>query len=194
MASVPERMTELKAAVETARSRVHEIDAAQRAAAQAVEEASSALAEFERHGGRAGERQRLEKALALAKEAKSAPWEERRLGAQAGLRDATGALQIFAQANLAQLLTVLEEAGTRAATSLDSAAEAVLAAFNERMDVERQTFATLALAGGSTRPGDVRRSRAEPLVNEARRFLGDGGEAAPDVIVRPEYATIEATA
>ena len=104
------------------------------------------------------------------------PWPERR--AERAARDARADVQRFAAEHLAPILDELGEEGRKAA------AAAVQAAFVGRADVEERTYEVLSLVRPS-RPGDVRRTRAEALYNAAGALLLGGGESSPEVLADP---------
>jgi hypothetical protein len=168
---------------------VDQINADEREAVAAAREASERLVAIERAaaGGEKvseAKRREAEDALLQARTAAAAPWSERRLAAELAARDARQAVAVFVGANLDALLTDIAVDGERAAAAIDAAAQALLDAYSARMEVEARTFALLATVR-RPQPGDVARTRAEPVAREAERLLTGGGERAPDVLVRP---------
>jgi hypothetical protein len=167
------------------------IERTQREATTTVARCSRELEELERRAIAAGEqvsqaaRQRAEKALADAKREAAKPWSEHAKAAKFGADDLRGEAGRFAVQHLDELLEGLHERGEAAARMVDAGARMVLDGFAERGQVEQETFALITLIRPA-RPGDVQRTRGEQLAAEATKLLAGGGEAPPDVLVRPD--------
>jgi hypothetical protein len=171
-------------------ARVDEIGAEERAAVAAVHAASDALVTLERQAAAGAKvsparRTEAEDRLLQARTAGAAPWGERRKAAQLVAADARQAVAAYVGEHLDPLLAELAERGERAAQEVNAAAEAVVAAYQERQAIESETFAMLGRLGHRVRPGDVARPRSEPVAAEARKLMEQGGEQAPTVLVRP---------
>jgi hypothetical protein len=117
-------------------ARVSEVAAEERAALAAAEAASDALVALEREaavGAKAAARRgEAEDRLLQAKTAAMAPWSDRRKAAELAVTDARAVVAHFIAANLDPLLANLAERGEQAARALDAAAEALVAAYEER--------------------------------------------------------------
>jgi chromosome segregation ATPase len=168
--------------------RLDAIDAEQREASENVVRLSTELADLERRaatGERVGVKARTdaEQALTKARLRHGEPWAERRAGVHAAIRDADRDVRVYVTDHLAELLGELHEDGEAAAEDVNRACHALGEAYLRRMEIERQVIA-LAGVAAITRP-DVARTRAEPVINEARALLQAGGEAAPILIVDP---------
>jgi hypothetical protein len=167
------------------------IEAKQREAMVAVARCSRELEELERRAIAASEqvsqaaRGRAEKALADAKREASQPFSERARAARFGADDLLGEAGRFAVQHLDELLDGLHGRGEAAARIVDDGARMVLDGHTQRAKVEQETFALITLIRPA-RPGDVRRTRGEQLAAEAQKLLAAGGEAPPDVLVRPD--------
>jgi hypothetical protein len=173
------RLIEKREHAAAALARVDEIEAQARAASQALATASTALVEFERaDDGPPAERRRLEKALADAKITAAEPWVERAEGARRRARDGDQAVRSFTVEHLSELVAALEADGAAAASRLNAACEALVAAYGERESVARQIAAVVGQSGGM-RPGDVSGSSADGLAREAQRLIQAGGEQGP---------------
>jgi chromosome segregation ATPase len=86
--SATEAMARLVAQRERARARVDELEAEQREASAAAQQASAELVELERKGSRPGaQRSKLEAQLAEAKAKATQPWAERIAGARSRVGD-----------------------------------------------------------------------------------------------------------
>ena len=182
LARLLQRQAELEA-------RVDHVSAEERAAAAAVQEASDALVSLERAaagGEKISEaaRRKAEDVLLQARTTAASPWGERRKAARLAADDARQEVALYVAEHVDALLADVGERGERAARAEDAAAEALLAAYEERQAAERETFDLLGYVRRA-RPGDVARSRAEQLVAEARKLIEQGGEQAPTVLVRP---------
>jgi hypothetical protein len=161
-----------------ANARVEELEGQARAAGQAVVEASAALAEFERKGGRPADRRQLEQELAAAKQRAEEPWHERVEGARAALRDADEQLRQYQAQHLNELVEALEADGRIVASKIDAACEAVVTAYSERERIAHEISA-VASQVGRIHFGDISFSRAEALAREARTLIQEGGEVPP---------------
>jgi len=94
------------------------------------------------------------------------------------------AVQRFAGSRMEELLHDLAENGQRAAEAVDAAAQALLDAYAQRMEVERRTFQMPSLVHRPS-PGDVQRSRADQVTQAAEKLLQGGVETWPEVLHRP---------
>jgi chromosome segregation ATPase len=176
-------------------ARLNAIDLDQRQATEDVERLSGELANLERRAA-SGEqvsakaRTEAEAKLTKARLRHGEPWAERRAGVQAAIRDADRDVRQYATEHLTELLAELHEDGEAAAEDVNRACHALGEAYLRRMEVERQV---IALAGvvAIARP-DVARTRAEPVLSEARRLLAEGGEAAPILSVEQTPTVIAA--
>jgi hypothetical protein len=171
------------------RRRLRELDDEQRAASETRESLSAGLAALERRAAAgekvsAAERAKLEAELAEAKARMAEPWAERRAGVEAAIRDSDHGLRRHVADNLDALIGELAEDATAAAGEVDAACRDLVTAYQHRQAVDGQTAALLALVR-SARPGDVERTRAEQVVNQATRLLQQGGEMPPLVRVDP---------
>lgn len=183
--SAAEGMARLVEQRERARARVDELEAAQREATAAAEQASVNLVELERRGvSPAGRRAKLEQTLAEAKARAAEPWAERVEGARQRARDAHTEVQRFVAERLDELVENLEADGRIAAQALTDAAEAMLAAYAERERVAREIAETCPLTA-RVAPGDVSRSKAEPLARAAADLIQGGGEEPPRLLRDP---------
>jgi hypothetical protein len=176
--SAAETKAELVEARERAQAKIDQLMAEQREAAQARETARGALVEFERHGGRAAERRKLEEELAAAEVRATERWPERIEGARAGLRDAQAALQAYTAEHLDELVQDKERDGEVATSSLNAAAETVVAAYRERERIASE-LSLLVSTVARVQPGDISFSRGEALARAAAELLESGGEAPP---------------
>lgn len=177
-------MTRLVEQRERARARVDEIEAEQREATAAAQQASSELVELERKGGRGAQRSKLEAELAEAKARAAEPWAERIEGTRQRARDAHTEVQRFAAEHLDELVADLEVEGAAAAARLTDAAEAMLAAHTERERIAREIAERCSLVT-RVHPDDVSRSKAEALVRAAADLLQAGGEEPPRLLRDP---------
>jgi hypothetical protein len=158
--------------------RLDELEGEARAAGQAAAEASAALAEFERQGGKAAERRQLEQELAAAKQRAQEPWHERAEGARAALRDADEELRQYQAQHLTELVEALEADGRIVASKIDDAAEALVTAYSERERIAHEISA-IASQAGRIHFGDISFIRSEALAREARTLIHEGGEVPP---------------
>jgi hypothetical protein len=164
-------MARLVAQRDQARTHVDELEAEQREATAAAQQASDALIELERKGGRPGaQRSKLEQTLAEARAKAAEPWAERIAGTRAAVRDAHGEVQTFVAEYLAELIADLEVEGAAAAAKLTAAAETLLQAFTDRERVAREIAEMCSLVARVS-PGDVSYSRAEALARAAGDLL-----------------------
>jgi hypothetical protein len=182
--SASQTLAELVEARHRARAAVDAIEAEQRTASEAAQAASERLTDLERRalGGEkvsAATRREAEEALAEARAKAAEPWGERIAGAQAALRDATARLQQASAQHLDELVEGLEQDGEAAASKVNEAAAALVAAHQERERVASEISMLCATAGARVRPGDVAYSRAEELARAAAALLDAGGEVPP---------------
>jgi hypothetical protein len=193
VATAAAKLGQVEAQRSAAANRVEELEREQAAAYEAVRAAASAIAEHERQGGRPAEREKLEMALASAREKSQDPALAARIeGARSRVRDLDGERQRFIAGNLTELVEAVEARGAIAAGNLTAAAEALVAAFHERESAAAAIFSLAGQVGGRTEPGDVSRTRAEVVVREASRLLGQGGELAPRLLRDPRHPTAPA--
>jgi hypothetical protein len=190
--SAAEKLAELTQARDRAAARVDELESEQRAATQAAAEASAALADLERRalGGEkvsAAGRREAEDALARARAEAEQPWGERVEGCRAAVRDAHQRVQHFTAEHLDALVQGLEQDGEVAASSLNSAAEALVAAYRERERIAGE-IATLVSPVARIHPGDVAFSRAEQVARAASDLIESGGEVPPRLRRDPRQA------
>jgi hypothetical protein len=97
-------------------------------------------------------------------------------------------VRAFALAHQAELVAELASQASAAAASVDAAGHAFVAAHRERMRVEREVFALVALVGRPD-PNAVLRSRADDVVRAIGTMLLGGGEVAP--LLREPLAAAE---
>jgi hypothetical protein len=189
--SAAEGLTDLLRRQQEALNTGDEMEAKQREAAAAVARCSRELEELERKAISSGEqvgqaaRQRAEKALADAKREAAQPWNERARAARFGADDLRGQAGRFAAEHLDELLDGLHERGESAARVVDDGARLILTGVAQRQQIEQETFALISLIR-QARPNDVQRSRSDQLAQEAQKLIARGGEAPPDVVVRPD--------
>jgi chromosome segregation ATPase len=176
--SAAEALAELAQRRAAAQAKVDHLEAEQRAASEAREAARAALIEFERKGGRPAERAKLEHALADAEARASERWPERIEGARQAVRDAHQQVQHFTGKHLDELVKGLERDGEVAAASVNAAAAALVAAFQERERIAGE-ISTLVSSVARIHPADVAYSRAEQVVRAASELIDQGGEVAP---------------
>jgi hypothetical protein len=162
----------------SASARVEEIEREARASASAAAEAAAAVVEFERRGGPAAERRKLEDQLSRAKSRAAEPWHERHAGAEQRVRDVDEELRRYQAENLTELMEALEADGAIAAADLTTHAEGVVEAFARREEIARQ-IAVLAGSVGRIFPGDVSGTNAQQLVDAASALIQAGGEIPP---------------
>jgi hypothetical protein len=200
MAAGSTAATEL-AALAAARAELDEradaIDREQRQASENVARLSAALADLKRRAA-AGEqvsdeeRTKAERELTQARITAGAPWAERRDGVRAAIRDADHAERTFVADHLDELLVELVDEAETAASAVDRACHALIAAYRERQAVEARVTALCAQVR-IPRPGDIVRTRSEQVAREAERLLQAGGEAAPVPAVDPRQPRHGAT-
>jgi chromosome segregation ATPase len=178
MSPTQEEMTLLTQARDRASARVEVLKRDARSAQEAATEASLALAEFERRGGRPAERRKLEQALADAKAKAAEPWAERIAGAQQRVRDQQHEMQLFVGANLSELVATLEEEGRVVAATINAACEQLLKSFAERERIAGEISQLVSLIA-RVQPGDVSYSKSEQLAKLAADLLAGGGEPPP---------------
>ena len=160
------------------------LDAQQRSASEDVARFGADLADLERRalaGEQVSGKQRTaaENMLAAARAKSAEPWPERRAGIQRAIRDRDHAVQKHIAANFAELLAEVEEDGRAAADALTTAAAHLVDVAYERARCADRLDQLVASVQGRSRPGLVARSRAEALVDAARRLVERGGEQAP---------------
>jgi chromosome segregation ATPase len=177
-------MARLVAERDRARDRVDELEREARTSGERAAAASAALTEFERRGGRAAERGKLEAELAEARAKAAGPWAERIAGARTRIGDHQAELQRFVGEHLQALVADREAEGEAAAARLTEAAERMLAAHREREQIAGEIAALVSMVG-RVHPGEVSRSRAERLANAASALLMEGGEEPPRL--RPDW-------
>jgi hypothetical protein len=161
-----------------AQARIDEIVTEARAASAEHQQAQERLIEFERAGGRAADRRKLEEALKAAEERTAEPWVERRRGAEQAARDAHAAVARHATEHLTELVTEIEQDAVAAAEQVNYAAEAFLRAVAARAAVESQLTGIVSLTR-RMHPGDVARARSDEAAHQVRALLEQGGEAPP---------------
>jgi chromosome segregation ATPase len=161
-----------------ASARVEAVGREAREAAAEAAEASAQLAEFERKGGPATQRRKLEDQLIRAKSRAAEPWHERHAGAEQRVRDADQELRQYQAEHLSELIEALEADGAIAAADLTTHAEGVVEAFARREEIARQIGLT-AQAVGRIHPGDVSATNAQQLVDAASALIQAGGEIPP---------------
>jgi hypothetical protein len=172
------RLSESRAA---AAARVEQVEREGYEAGQAATAASVALAEYERvGGGPATERRKLEAALADARSKASQPWPERLAGARQATRDAGQAWREYVVENLDALVAEEVADGRSAAERINAGSAELLAGYAE-WEAAAARISALASTVGRVHPGDVTRSRCEPLAQEARKLLDRGGEQPPSL-------------
>ena len=171
------RLVEKRAA---SAARVAEIERAGSEATVVAQQASVALAEYERVGGSAADRRRLETALADARSRAAEPWPERLAGARQATRDAEQDWRKYVGENLDALVAAEVADGAAAADRANGAAAEIVAAHAE-WEAAAQRISSLASTVGRVHPGDVTRSRCEALAQEARKLLDVGGEQPPSL-------------
>jgi hypothetical protein len=196
LAATGEEMVMLVAfgeAEEQARERVTAVETAARQATADLAEAREALVQLEAGSPTTQERTKAEKALAQAEENAAKPWRERLEGAQRGAREARQSLARFAREHRAALVAEVEERGRDVADQVDHAGEAFIAAINQRMVVERDLTAIVALTR-PMQPGDISRARSDEARQAVARFLQLGGEDGPTLRIETPEAIPEVTA
>jgi hypothetical protein len=176
-----------------AESRVHELEAEQRQATANARSASAELEQFERVGGRASDRAKLEAKLTAAKAKAAEPWLERIRGAQAAERDARATVARVAGERFDDLRAGLEERGVAVAQSFDDAVRRVVELHGERERVASELSWLVSTVEGRLRPGDIAYSKGEALAHEAAQFLTSGGETPPRVRVELRERRLGAT-
>jgi hypothetical protein len=107
------------------------------------------------------------------------------------VHDADVEVARFVYENLTELVDVLEADGRKAAANVTAHAGALVAAHHEREAVASKITALAAMVG-RPRPGDVSRSRCEPLLREATRLVAAGGELPPTLDRDPRGELVEA--
>jgi chromosome segregation ATPase len=157
--------------------RVEQLEAEQRAAAQARQQARAALVEAERTGARPAERAKAEKALVDA-ELKPGIIGAKIEGARAAVLDVDRERAAFAGEHLAELIAPLEEQGQLVKAKIDAACEAIVTGHAEREQIAGQMSA-LASMVGRVQPGDITRSKVEQLARQAADLLRADGEEPP---------------
>jgi hypothetical protein len=167
-----------------------ELDRRQREATAARDRASATLADLERQAAfgqevTKSEREKAERELMQAKGVHAAPWQERREGLRAAVRDADRALSAFVADHFDKLRAEVEEDADAAAEAVTQAARSLVAAFHERQAVDQRVTSLAAMIGRTMRPGDVLRSRAGEAARAAERLLATGGERPPRLTVDP---------
>jgi chromosome segregation ATPase len=181
--SPTESYAELAGKRDTAQHRVEELEAEQRAAAQAHQQLRAALVEAERRGARPAEIRKLEEQLTAA-EAKPKVLAARIEGARHAVRDTDIELARFVHGNLTELVAPLAEEGKLVAAKINAAAEAIVTGLHEREAIA-QRISSLSSMVGRVQPGDVTRTACEEVANAAQRLLQRGGEAAPELLRDP---------
>ncbi len=176
--SATETLAELRERVDRAHERVRTLEREQYEAAAAARNASDQLAHFERTGGRAAERAKLETTLVQARSKAAEPWSERIRGAQAAVRDAQAAVARQVRDRFDELREEIEAEGVIVAEAFADAVRRMVELHAEREAVAQRLS---ALCSTITRlhPGDVSCSRASQVVIEAQRFLSGGVEEPP---------------
>jgi hypothetical protein len=182
--SVTEARASLVERVASAEAKVDSLRAEQRTTAATRELARTALIQAERDGTTPAQRTKLEKALGEAETRASQRWAERIEGARQAARDAQFELQRFTAEHLTELVAQVEADGERATEKVNTAATALVEAFNEREQVAAQ-IAALASQAGRINPGDVSRSAAEGAAQAAAALIQRGGEVAPTLLHDP---------
>ena len=169
--------------------RVDGLDREQRAATEARDAASAAVVDVERRrlNGEdvtTAEQKRVEAALEKARSEVAAPWSERQLAVRRAIGDLDREVQAYVTANFDALVEGLTAKGREAAEAIDRAAADLISAVAVRESVASR-MAALASTVRPIRPGDITRSQAERVANEAGRMLDNGGEVAPTLTHDP---------
>jgi hypothetical protein len=178
VASAPGELARLDERRALVVGRINELQTAQREATKALQEARTALVEFERRGGSKAEGTKLETQLRTAEARAAEPWTERIEGARAAARDADIDRHQFIAEHLTELVDDRQAAGAEAATRINEHLAAFTAAYYEWNAVAQEIIG-LASSIAQLRPGDVSRTRCEAVVREAERLLRSGGELGP---------------
>lgn len=165
------------------------IDDEQRTASEAVARFSGELSELERRAAGGvdvadNERKKHEVQLAKARAMADEPWDERRVGVRAAIRDRDRELQMYVGEHFTELIGDLHDEGERAANAVTEATTVLAEAIRQREAVHERVSA-LASMVRPVRPGDVAGSRAERLAAEANKLLENGGEQPPTLLVDP---------
>ncbi len=177
-------MARLVAERDRARDRVDELEREARFSGERAAAASAALTEFERRGGRAAERTKLEAELAEARAKAAEPWAERIAGARTRIGDHQAELQRFVGEHLQELVADREAEGEAGAARLTEAAERVLTAHREREQIAGE-IAQLCSMVGRVHSTDITHSRGEALARAAGDLVDGGGEVAPKLVRDP---------
>jgi hypothetical protein len=178
MTDATAELTMLRERQAQARARADGLEQEWRAAAAGAQEASTALAEGERHGLSASKRHGLEERLTSAKARAAEAWPERVEGAKAAVRDADREVRAFVTTHLAELVTDLEAEGRLATEEVNAAAADLIAAQAKREQIASALGAMVTLVQAPA-PGDVTYSAAEDAARAAAGLAAAGGEVAP---------------
>jgi hypothetical protein len=174
-------LLELARVEDELRQRVGQVGMDARAASTELAAAKDALIDLERRAGVDGptaqQRKQAETRLTKAEEQARAPWQERRAGAEAAVRDAHHRLQLFAAERLPELVAEVEEDGVAAAAAVDGAGRLFLEAVARRGEVERTLTEVVALVHRMD-PGTINRPRSDAARREVEALLREG-EAPP---------------
>ena len=176
-----EQLEELLARRRTLSERLDQVEAGQREAGAAWQEAQDALVALERTGT-ATDRQLADakkKLQAADAKRRDEAYGERQRGLRLAIGDVDAATAAHVSGNLAELLADVEAKAREAAAAVDRAAREVVVATDGRAAVDQWIHRLLALGGTRVDPGTVVRARSDPLRREASDFLLEGGEAAP---------------
>jgi hypothetical protein len=164
------------------RARVGQVGMDARAASTELAAAKDALIALERKAGAGGptaqQRAAAEKRLARAEETAKAPWPERRLGAEAAVRDAHHRVQLHAVEHLAELVGEVEEAGAEAAEAVNDAGRLFVEAVARRREIEQALIEIVSLTQNMT-PGTLNRPRSDAARQAIEQLLLEGGEIGP---------------
>jgi hypothetical protein len=104
------------------------------------------------------------------------------------IRDTQHQVKVFIAEHLDELVKDLERDGEVAAANLTAAAEAVVAAHQERERIAGEIGALVSQVA-RVRPGDVSFSRSDELVRAASALIQAGGEEPPRLRRDPRLPT-----